>query len=632
MAVTRQTGKLVVILHADVVQSTKLVQLDERVAHERIQQTFQRFGETISRYGGCVREVRGDALLAEFDRASDAVSATVAFLPMQQTYLCQFNDGILPEVRVGIALGEVIVADNTITGAGVVMAQRVEQLAEAGGVCITSAIYETLPKRMPFETVNLGEQSLKGFEEPVRVYRVGLAQGAAVPSPDSPSEQGGLSRPRIRVGLVAGLALIVIAGLTLWLQPWQSSKETTAVNSSSQFAPTRPSIAVLPFNNMSGDPGQEYFADGISEDLTTDLSKLSGLFVVARNSSFAYRDKSMDLRDVARELGVRYLLEGSIRRQGEQVRINAQLIDGSTGGHVWAERFDGGMSNIFDLQDEVNRKIVEALAINLTLNERKQLEQVETTNPQAYDLLLRGLEQFHLSSPESTLEARNFFQEAIKLDPGYARAYANIALTHASDVNFLRTADKQQSIRLGLEFAEQAIKLDSSIPQIFFTRSALYLAQRKYEASIEAARRMIEVHPNYADGHGMLAFALCFGGQHAEALLAIRSSRRIDPEVSYLDLAIEGRILFHLEQYTEAVALIEQSVLKNPAYDRTQLMLAAAYAQLGRLEDASWAIEEALLIKPQISLDYERKEGNYKREQDLELYLNALRKAGLPET
>jgi TolB-like protein/cytochrome c-type biogenesis protein CcmH/NrfG len=396
--------------------------------------------------------------------------------------------------------------------------------------------------------------------------------------------------------------------------------------------PDKPSIAVLPFTNMSADPDQQYFADGISEDLTTDLSKLSGLFVAARNASFAYRSESLDLREVSRELGVRYVLEGSIRRQGEQVRINAQLIDGTTGGHVWAERFDGVMSDIFELQDDVNKKIVDALAVSLTLTEREQLDRVETISSAAYDVLLRGLEQFHLSSPESVREARRLFKRAIEMDPNYARAYANVALTHASEVNFVWYKDKEESIRLGLEYADKAMELDANIPQIYFTRSALYLAQQKYDAAIEAARRTVEVHPNYADGYGMLAFASLWAGNFPEALEAIRKVKQIDSQISYLDLALEARTLFFMKRYDEAVGLIETSVARNSTFDRTQLLLAAIYAQLDRLDDAAWAVEEALVINPEISLDYERRKAYYRRSEDVEHYIEALRKAGVPET
>jgi adenylate cyclase len=496
----RLSGKLAVILHADIVGSTELVQRDEHSAHQRIQQAFQGFSRIISSYQGEVRELRGDALLAEFGRASDAVCAALAFQSQQAATIATLDDDIRPQVRVGIALGEVVIADATVTGAGVVLAQRLEQLAEPGGICITPAIREALPKRLPFALENLGERELKGFDEAVGVYRVALAPGAALPPPERLAGRDNKAPVRI----IALSALLLAAGLlvTAWFALRDDPSVPVPVV---QSIADKPSIAVLPFDNLSGDPEQEYFADGITEDLTTDLSRISGLFVVARNSSFSYKGRSVDLRSVAEELGVRYILEGSVRRSGDQVRINAQLIDGSSGGHLWAERFDGTMANVFSLQDEVNRRIVSALEVKLTADDRRQFEKVETDIPEAYDLMLRGVEEYNRFSGENVARAREYFERAAALDPNYARAYANVALTLATDVNFQWTANREESIRLGLEYAERALALDDSIPQIYLTRSILYLSQRQHAAALEAARRTVAVHPNYADGQATLA-------------------------------------------------------------------------------------------------------------------------------
>ena len=280
------SGKLAVILHADIVGSTSLVQQDEHKAHQRIQDSFQRFSDTISAYHGQVRELRGDALLAEFERASDAVCAALAFQKNQLEYNAHLDDDIRPQVRVGIALGEVIIADDTITGAGVVLAQRLEQKADAGGLCITPAIREALPRRLPFELQNQGEQDLKGFDEAIGVYRVALQPGAIIPPPEGYRDGGrpGSSRNNMTV-IVA--AIVVLCGIAAYGFLSWSPQEADVPDAVVETLQERPSIAVLPFDNMSGDPEQEYFADGITEDLTTDLSRISGLFVVARNSAFA---------------------------------------------------------------------------------------------------------------------------------------------------------------------------------------------------------------------------------------------------------------------------------------------------------------------------------------------------------
>jgi adenylate cyclase len=393
----------------------------------------------------------------------------------------------------------------------------------------------------------------------------------------------------------------------------------------------KPSIAVLPFTNMSGDPEQEYFADGITEDLTTDLSRISGLFVVARNSAFSYKGRSVDLRTVADELGVRYLLEGSVRRIGNQIRINAQLIDGDTGGHMWAERFDGTMADVFNLQDHVNRRIVAALEINLTPADEERFDQVETTVADAYDILLRGVERYNVFDREAMVEARELFKQAAVLDPNYARAYANIALTYATEVNFFWSKNRSESIRLGLEFASKALDLDDSIPQIYLTRSILYLSQRQYPAALESAQRTIEAHPNYVDGHATLAFIGSYAGEFEMALEALVRARQINPQGTGIYFAVEGRVLFLMKRYDEALLLLEESVDRNPAFDRSHLHLAAVYAELGRLDDAAWSVDEALAISPDITLEQELRDSLYKRDVDIEHYLAALRKAGVPE-
>ncbi len=630
MAAKRLSGKLAVILHADVVGSTALVQQDEQKAHARIQDSFQRFGKTISNYHGQVRELRGDALLAEFERASDAISAALSFQSDQANYNAQLDDDIRPLVRVGIAMGEVVIADDTITGAGVVLAQRLEQLADPGGLCITPAIREAMPQRLPFELENIGEQELKGFDEPVGVYRVSLTSGSTIPPPE-PGQSSGPAVGSQRLMIVTtAVVLAVIAAATYGFVTWQS-REAIIPESTEQIPSEKPSIAVLPFNNMSGDPDQEYFADGITEDLTTDLSRISGLFVVARNSSFSYKGRSVDLRTVARELGVRYVLEGSVRRSGDQIRINAQLVDGSSGGHLWAERFDGAMADVFALQDKVNRKIVAALEVSLTAADEQRFDRVETTSPEAYDVLLRGIEQYNTFTIDAIVEARELFKQATTIDPNYARAYANIALTHVTEINFFWSKDREESIRLGLEFASKAVELDDSIPQIYLTRSILYLAQRQHQTALEAAQRTVEVHPNYVDGQATMAFIQSYSGQLEPALESLVRAKQINPQGTGVYLEIEGRILFLLGRYDDALRVLEEALGRNPAFDRIHLDMAAVNAELGRLDDAAWAVDEALAISPDISLAKERRESLYKRESDFDHYIEALRKAGVPE-
>jgi adenylate cyclase len=473
-----------------------------------------------------------------------------------------------------------------------------------------------------------------------------LAPGASVPLTEQGPERVATHKTlKLTIG-IAAVVLVIVALASVGLINRNTVRTDTpelvradtpepagtdAPDAVVQAVPQRPSIAVLPFDNMSGDPAQDYFADGITEDLTTDLSRISGLFVVARNSSFSYKGRSVDVRTVAEELGVRYVVEGSVRRAGDQIRINAQLIDAVNGGHLWAERFDGTMASVFELQDHVNRRIVNALEIKLTAAEEKRFDKVETTNPEAYDLMLRGIEEYNRFTRENIERSREIFEQAAVLDPVYARAYANIALTYATVVNFQWTSDREESIRLGLEYADKALALDDSIPQIYLTRSILYLSQRQHSAALEAARRTVEVHPDYVDGQVTLAFIESFSGLLEPALDSLARARRINPQGTGVYLSIEGRILFLLRRYDDANRILEEALERNPAFDRIHMHLAATLAELGQLEDAAWAVEEALAISPNISLTSERRESLYLHTSDHDHYIEALRKAGLPE-
>ncbi len=607
---------LAVILHADVVGSTGFVHRSEALAHERIQDAFRRFSTSIEHYGGISHELRGDALVAEFGRASDAVSAALAFQSANAEFNAALGDDIRPEVRIGISMGEVVIADHTVTGAGVVLAQRLEQMARPGGVCIQGAVYETLPQHLPFVYESLGERSVKGFEEPVRCFAVALAEEASVPQPESRHLTARTQRERSqRRALTVGIVALIGIGAAsiVW---WQSAgMRDQPVDGDQALSPVqeKPSIAVLPFANMSGQPEQEYFADGMTDDLITDLSKISGLFVIARNSSFAYKGQSHDLRLVARELSVRYVLEGSVRRAGDQVRVNAQLIDASTGGHLWAERFDGPMSDVFALQDNINREIVAVLAVKLTGEDRERLNKTRTVSSDAYDVLLQGLELLQRFNPEDNLAARELFKKAAALDPDYARAYANVAWSYSTDVNFNWTDDPEEAIRLGLDYAEQAAALDEDIPQIHLTRSLLYAAQRQHDAAVVSARRTVELYPNYADGHATLAFVSLYAGEPQDTLQAIRSAKRLNPRSSYIYLAIEAHAHSLLGQYERALPLYEEALQRNPGFDRGHLQVAAIYGHLGKTDDAAWALEEALSIRPDITLAGERRGARYRR-------------------
>ena len=589
----RSSRKLAVILHADVVDSTALVRNNETLAQERIQDVFQRLSKTIESYGGTAHEVRGDALVAEFDRASDAIAASLAFQQENQKLNSSLKDDVQPHLRIGIAMGEVVIVNNTVTGEGVVLAQRLEQLAESGGVCIQDAAYKTVPKRLPFEYEYLGERELKGFDEAERIFAVTLNPGAIVPSPEKRGDTRRIN-PGWRTSLAAAVFICAV-GLLAWFQPWAPEFQPVSVEKMAFPLPDKPSIAVLPFSNMSDDPKQEYFVDGMTEDVITDLSKLSGLFVIARNSTFTYKGKSVEVRQVAKDLGVRYVLEGSVRLARGQVRINAQLIDATTGGHLWAERFDGDLTDIFAVQDRVTNKIVAALAINLTPGEQVNRSQQETVDPRAYDAFLQGWDHYRRWNIDAFGEAVPFFKKAVALDPDYSRAHAALASIYWYSWRRWGESGRTWPAGMGVKVYYEAYALAKEYLALAMEHptslahqvaSRMHLRGRRYEEATAEAERAVALDPNDADNYAQLAYVLAFAGRPSESVSLMERAMRLDPHYPPNYLGILGVAKFALGKLDETAALFERRYTRNPKDQALVAIQLAAYGLLGRDDDA----------------------------------------------
>ena len=592
--VNRPSRKLAVILHADVVGSTELVQRDESVAHERIRDAFRRFSDTIKVYGGTTQEIRGDALVAEFARASDAVTAAILFQIQNADPNAQLEDDMLLQLRIGISLGEVIVADNTITGAGIVLAQRLEQLAAPGGVVVQGSVSETVPRRLPFDFDSLGEQTLKGFDQPVRAFAVQLRPGERIPDPEK-----------------------------LEIETNEAQERQTPE------LPDKPSIVVLPFANMSSDPEQEYFSDGVSEDIITDLSKMSGLFVIARNSAFVYKDKASNVPEVCEELGVRFALEGSIRKAGNRVRITAQLIDGTTGGHVWAERYDRELADIFAVQDEVTREIVSALAPKLTEDKQQFTAREPTDNLEAYDCFLRGREQWWRHTKQANAEARSMFGRAVELDPDFAMAFAWLAASHLLDHINQWSESAEQSVGLHSELARRAVLLDDKDSFAHVQLGFAYLMARQHELAIAEGEKAIALDPNFAHARFDLAWTLHYAGRQVDSLDMLDEAVRLDPHFPDMIWHLRALAYFFLGRYEDAVAALKRRFIRNPNTDVSHVLLAACYGHMGRFAEAQAAWREALRVNPDYSLEHRRKVLPYKNTGDFERVVDGLRKAGV---
>ena len=380
---------------------------------------------------------------------------------------------------------------------------------------------------------------------------------------------------------------------------------------------------------MSSDPEQEYFSDGVSEDIMTDLSKMSGLFVIARNSAFAYKDKAANVSDVCRELGVRFALEGSIRKAGNRVRITAQLIDGTTGGHVWAERYDRELADIFTVQDEVTREIVSALAPKLTKAKQQSPTRQPTGNLEAYDCFLRGREQWWRLTKQANADARSMFERAVELDPNFAMAFAWLGAAHLVDSGNQWSESPEQSERLHSELARRAVSLDDQDSFAHVQLGMAYLRARQHELVIAEGERAIALDPNFAHARLDLAWFLHFAGRSAEALDMLDEAVRLDPHFPDIILHLRALCYFHMGRYEDAVASLKRRLTRNPNTDVSHVLLAACYGHLGRFAEAQTAWREALRINPDYSLEHKRKVLPYKNPGDFEHIVDGLRKAGV---
>jgi TolB-like protein/class 3 adenylate cyclase/rhodanese-related sulfurtransferase/Flp pilus assembly protein TadD len=601
VAEDRAERRLTTILAADVVGYSRLMAADEAGTLTSLKAIRRELIEPkTAEYRGRVVKLMGDGTLMEFGSVVDAVTFAV---DVQQA-LAERNAKV-PEdrritYRMGINIGDVIVEGDDIYGDGVNVAARLEAMADPGRICVARNVYNQVKTKAEVGFEDLGEQKVKNIPEPVQVFRVLLPSPTAEPTAaPAPAAKRSL-RWLVAAG---GLAVLVaVAGVVLWQRPWQPREEPASVEAMAFPLPDRPSIAVLPFNNMSDDAGQDYFTDGMTEDLITDLSKISGLFVIARNSSFSYKGQQVKVRQVAEEMGVRYVLEGSVRRAGDQVRINAQLIDATTGGHIWAERYDGSMADVFALQDKVTGQIVAALAVSLTADEQAIRTETETETAPAYDAFLQGWELYRLGTAEDWAVAIPFLEKAIKLDPYYCRAYAALAAI------YWNSARNSWTRSLGLTWNEalektrlnlrQAMNNPSTLAHQVASERAAYL-QRTAGKAIDQADLAIALDTNDPAGYLAMANALIKAGKSDEAVELVRQAMRLDPHFPASYLTRLGRAQFAMGDYEGAAATFDRAAGRNPENDWTFVYLAAAYGHLGNQQDAKIAVEAANALRAQ---------------------------------
>jgi adenylate cyclase len=606
MALPAVGRRLAAILAVDVVGYSRLMGADEAGTHARLKALRHDLIEpAIAAHHGRTVKLMGDGALVEFASVVDAVHCAVAIQrSMAERKADRSQDGRI-DLRIGVNLGDVIVEGDDIYGDGVNVAARLEQLAQPGEICVSRTVFDHVRNKVDLGFEHRGEYQVKNIAAPVVVYRV-LADpesaGTVVQAP-----RAWLVRWQLRAA-TAGLAVLLAATAGMaWLKPWIRDADPASVERMAFALPDKPSLAVLPFDNLSDDAEQEYFVDGMTDDLITDLSKHAGLFVIARNSVFTYKGQPVKVQQVAEELGVRYVLEGSVRRAGDQVRINAQLIDAVTGGHLWAERYDGSVTDVFALQDQVARNIVTALAVRLTGEEQSREGRTETDDPQAYDAFLRGWAYYRRNTPDDLAKAIPHLEEAIALDPDYSRAYAALAAVYSVDLEHTFPSGTGDWIGalLGLRpegllerekhYLREAMK--DPVPLAHQVASRRLTYQGQHDEAIAEAERAIALDSNDPVGYEAMAVALIYAGRPAEGAEMIGRAIRLDPRYIHEYLYWLGLAQFGMERFDEAAVSLTRASRADPDEERALILLAATYGHLGRLEEAASAIEKANTLR-----------------------------------
>jgi len=576
----RATRKLTAVLSADVAGYSRLMAADEMRTIATLKKSREVVQEAVARYNGRVVDAPGDNILAAFASTVDAVECAVEIQDRLEGMNTELALDQRMQFRIGINLGDVISDDALIYGDGINITARIQTLAEPGGICVAGSVYDQVRNKLDLDYVNMGERALKNIAEPVRVYRI-----------------------RCRT-------------------PMQGHM-TTAQNETAH----KPSIIVLPFVNMSGDAEQEYFSDGLTEDLITDLSKLSNLFVIARNSAFTYKGRAVRVQDVGREMGVHYVLEGSVRKAGGRVRITAQLVDALSGGHVWADRYDRGMEDIFAVQDEVTRKIVTALSVKMETGDQELLFERDTDNIDAYDCFLRGMEFFHRYSRESNLKARQMFVRAVELDDRYTAAYVRCGWTYLTEWMLGWTADRSV-LDQAFDLAQKAFSTGRTNELGYCLLANAYLWNKEHDKALALYEKYKRLEIDSAEILADFANILNWSGRPQAAIGLAQKAIRLDPLSPAHNLFNLGHAYYLTDDYPSAVRVLREALAYNPDFFPPRIYLTVIYLSLGRKEEAHQEFAD-FHQKTQFDLAAWRERLPYRDPSITEHMLSAFQKAGL---
>ena len=581
--------RLAAIVSADVVGYSRLMGVDEIGTLEALRDhRAELIDAKIAEHGGRIVKTMGDGLLLEFP---SVVNATESMLEIQ-TAMAERNRDTDEDrritFRVGINLGDIIIDGEDILGDGVNIAARIEAMGEPGGVALSHRTYEDVRDRLDAVFVDTGEHSMKNIARPIRVWQ--------------------------------------------WL-PGAPDTDAATIGNARTPVSDKPSIAVLPFDNMSNDPDQEYFADGLAEDIITHLSRFRWLLVTARNSSFTYKGQAVDVKSVGNELGVRYVLEGSVRKSGDRVRVTAQLIDAETGGHVWAERYDRGLEDIFAVQDEITESITGSVAPEFLSAERKRAKRRDERSLTTWDIFMRASWFLHQNTKEGTAEARRLLDIAIEIDPLDSSLFASLAWTYGVDLFYGWSPSPGTSLAKALEAAQQAVSLDNGDAMAYAQLGAAELVAKQTDDAVRALERAIKLNPNLAFAHGWLGSTHAFAGRYDPAVESIRHAVHLSPRDPYKPYWLASQLIgaFSTEKYDEAIGLCLEILDETPDFPSAYRGLTACYGLLGRKSEAEAALANLLRVLPQVTIAQTRAGLPITNPAVMERYLDGLRKAGLPE-
>jgi adenylate cyclase len=624
--------KLIAILSADVKGYSRLLGEDELGTIRTLNAHKEVMANLIQQHRGRVVDAPGDNLLAEFGSVVDAVHCAVEIQKELKIKNSELQENRRMEFRIGVNLGDVVEEKDKIFGDGVNIAARLESLSEAGGVCISGKAYDEVKNKLSLGYRYLGEQTVKNIPEPVRVYRV-LMEPELAGKVIGDKKIGSRRWQRPVLALV-GILILIAAAVAVWqfgIRPSPPALEKADPKKMALPLPDKPSIAVLPFVNMSEDPKQEYLSNGITENIITGLSKMPRLFVIARNSTFTYKDKGVKVQQVAEELGVRYVLEGSVQRSGNRVRITAQLIDALTGNHLWAERYDRDLKDIFAVQDEITMRIMEAMQVKLTEGEQ-WLRVRPPRNLEAYLKFLQAQEYIQRFNIEGNTLGKRLAEETIVLDPEFAGGYGALASGHMMDVWLGLSKSPKESLDKAVELAQKAISSDpKGSSRTYALLGYLYTMKRDYDKAIAEGEKAVALDPSGADAYAWLGMSLNYADRPKDAIPIFEKAIRLNPfgPTSYfLNFGTSYRMM---GQYQEAITQYKKALRIAPDNIIAHIALAATYSLSGSDEEARAEAEEVLRINPKFSVEHFVKTLPFKNQTQVDRYIAALRKAGLSE-